>query len=357
MATDWDALHRRLWEAVKAHSARVGETAEEYTRAIIEAVRAGGGALTPEAAQILTDYLDAGDGLIREGIERAVAPIADVGQAVAAMRSAVIDRAVEEAFSRRWPDGLRLSDRVWRWQEETRVGVSRVLAEGVRVGRGIGGIMMDMQRSIEAVSGERFNIQAALGPDWADDLSAAAKGYIKTPSAKMGWNAVVREAQAKVASLKVGGTRRQAEHALEQIRKAVDAGRADLVDQALKWWTYDRQQYALRRIVRTEMATAHHRAVIAASIDDEDVVGYLWRLSPSHPEWDICDIYAGVDYGLGKGVFPPDKVPAGKAHPHCFCSLTPTTRKMRKDGERGQYTPEALLEAAGAKGVPPYRGS
>jgi hypothetical protein len=131
--------------------------------------------------------------------------------------------------------------------------------------------------------------------------------------------------------------------AFERIDAGITAGREDLTKRALDWWIYDRQLYKLNRIVRTEMSTAYHRGVIAASREDADVVGYRWQLSASHPRPDICDYYADVDFGLGAGVWPKENVPADKAHPHCLCSLTPTTRMMRKDGKRGATSLDDFL--------------
>jgi hypothetical protein len=157
------------------------------------------------------------------------------------------------------------------------------------------------------------------------------------------WAEAVAQARRHVETLADGGTRRQARVAFERIVAGITAGREDLTARALQWWIYDRQLYKLRRIVRTEMSTAYHRAVIAASRDDPDVKGYRWQLSASHPRPDICDYYASVELGLGAGVWPKDMVPADKAHPHCMCSLSPTTRAMRKDGKRGATSLEDFL--------------
>lgn len=348
--TDWDALQRALWAAIRAHDARVGESAAQYAALIREAIRAGGMTLTPEAEQYIREYLDAADGLIRDGIGAAVEPYASVAAAGAGMRSAWVAQQTAEAYARRWPDGLRLSDRVWKWGEQTRTGVTEALAAAVRAGRASGAATMDLQRAIEASAGQRFTLETRLVEHWASRLHQAAQGSIRDPRGRALWAEAVAKARAHVDGLKDGGTRRQAEHALQAMIQAVADGRADLLDRHLEWWLYDRQLYALRRIARTEMATAGHRAVLAASEADPLVLGYRWRLSASHPEPDICDYYANVDFGMGAGVWPKDRAPQGKAHPHCMCSLTPTTRRMRKDGQRGS-------EDIGALGSPLKRPS
>ena len=65
---------------------------------------------------------------------------------------------------------------------------------------------------------------------------------------------------------------------------------------------------------------------------------YKWRLSPAHTRPDICDVYANVDFGLGRGVWPKDKVPRRKAHPHCTCLLIPVS------GLKKEYKDKSLKE-------------
>lgn len=53
-------------------------------------------------------------------------------------------------------------------------------------------------------------------------------------------------------------------------------------------------------------------------------MAYQWKLGSRHPAEDICDMYANADlYGMGKGVFPKDKVVPQPAHPHCLCHYAP----------------------------------
>lgn len=78
------------------------------------------------------------------------------------------------------------------------------------------------------------------------------------------------------------------------------------------------------RIARTEGARARYDAFMARNGEDEDVVAYKWKLGSRHPAEDICDMYANADlYGLGKGIFPKDKVVPQPAHPHCLCHYAP----------------------------------
>jgi hypothetical protein len=75
-----------------------------------------------------------------------------------------------------------------------------------------------------------------------------------------------------------------------------------------------------RRISRSEMASAYHEADVEASRRSPSVKGVRWTLSSAHPQTDECDVLAEQDaYGLGPGIYPPDKVPS-LPHPNCKCS-------------------------------------
>ena len=61
----------------------------------------------------------------------------------------------------------------------------------------------------------------------------------------------------------------------------------------------------------------------------------------------MCDVYASVDYGLGRGVWPKEKVPKRKPHPHCLCYLIPITeRKWMKVKEEKKLDKRILRRIA-----------
>lgn len=337
---DWPALQRALWRAVRDHEARLDETSAQYRDAIVEAIREAEYNLGADAEQLVTDYLDAISEMIREGIAAAVVPITEALRPTAS-RSTFIAGRVADAYARRWPDGLMLSERVWRWQEATRRGVSEMLARGIAAERSGNVLVYDLQRAIEGARGERFAIEIAQVDDWARDLARTGRNLLRKRADINQWLATVEATRRHLGKLAEGGTLRQAKAVFREIREAVSAGSEEAIEKALGWWVYDRQLYTLRRVVRTEMATAYHRAEIAATYADADIIGYRWRLSASHPMRDICDLYASIELGHGMGVFPKDRLPAGKAHPHCMCSLTPVTRPQGGEGNTDWETLEA----------------
>jgi len=71
-----------------------------------------------------------------------------------------------------------------------------------------------------------------------------------------------------------------------------------------------------RRVFRTEINRAHITAYQQSLLDVDDVVGTRFLLSRNHPERDICDLHARANiYGLGPGVYPLGKSPL-PAHPN-----------------------------------------
>ncbi len=105
-----------------------------------------------------------------------------------------------------------------------------------------------------------------------------------------------------------------------QLVKAVQEGTEEQLEKAIQVAVNEKSRYVAERIVRTEMARAYADGFLRKAMDDEDVVAIRFKLGTRHPKFDICDLYAGADlYGLGKGVYPKDKVPPLPVHPHCLC--------------------------------------
>lgn len=324
--TEYAALHRRLWQLVAEYDEILSTGSAELAERLIERLRQDGWGIGPETAAALNAYFEEVEQTLRDGIRSATR----LGSPTA-MRDALVARLTEEAFVRRWDDGKNLSTRLWDFRQGTTAGLGRVLADGARTGRSIGALVYDLQREIEAV-GSTFEIRHTNFDDWAMELADAAKAVIKNPKAADHWRRTVNQVRHHLDELADSGTRHAAETAFKRILQAVEAGQTEILSDAVYWWQYDKQLYLLKRIARTEMATAQHRAVIVSTEEDPDVIGYHWRLSSSHPEPDICDYYAGIEMGLGRGVWPKDQVPRHKAHPHCMCLLVPRVTPVKDKG-------------------------
>lgn len=113
------------------------------------------------------------------------------------------------------------------------------------------------------------------------------------------------------------------------------------IDRAVDTWVRGRAQNQAMTIARTEGQAALVEAYVESTADQPWVVGYRWNLSPSHPEMDVCDVYANQDqYGLGPGGYPADALPM-LAHPNDLCFMTAIIDEHHMERERAQRRGEA----------------
>lgn len=331
--TDYEQLYKRLAQEILKRDGQISADTSAFIKQFITRLKAEGWQLTGDAETALNDHLSGINTVIQDAIGTAVTVAAGLPLTTANLQSETVLKLAEQAFVESWPDGLTLSDRIWRWQKDTHTGVQQQLQAGIRQGKAVNAVLYDMQRAIER-GGNRFKIVTDHADDWVTELHASATALIHDPEARAAWKVTVGEAEERISMLKATGSRHAAERVLDQIKKAVDKGSEALADKAVKWWLYDKQLYNLKRIARTEMATAAHRAVIASVDGDESIIGFQWRLSASHPVTDICDYYANIEMGLGRGVFTKEAVPHHKAHPHCMCLLIPRVTPIRQKGSK-----------------------
>ncbi|ASF47005.1 hypothetical protein [Methylovulum psychrotolerans] len=343
---DYDQLYKRLAQEIVSADGKLADGAQAFALRLAEKLKAEGYQLQGDAEQVLADYLGGIDGTIKTSIARAVVVGSAKPLTAASLQSPAVMAAAEQAFVAKWPDGLNLSTRLWHWRTDTQAAVSDVLKAGVRQGHATGKVLYAMQREIERTAGDRFAIVSAHKADWVHKLADAGRELINEPFDRAEWDKVVADTEAYINGLAVTGTRHDAQRLLSQIKTAVDNGRYAAIDRAVHWKIYDKQLYNLKRISRTEMADAGHNAVINTTESDPTIIGYQWRVSSSHKVPDICDYYANIDMGLGKGIFTKDAVPRHKAHPHCMCLLVPRVTPIKQPGSHnyadfiGKVTPE-----------------
>jgi len=328
---DYEQLHKRLAQAILKEDARLDQGSASFVARFLRSLDLQSDTIPPDAQAELTAWLTSMSSAIRTAIHSAIA----IGAGAGSMTDQAMADLAAEVYSRRWPNGINLSQRLWSFRGDAKSGIELALRDGVRQMKGVNAVLYDMQRTIEKASGgELFKLVQTYREDWVTDLSRSALELIHDPTARSQWVRTVGDIRQHVNQLAEGGTRHAAERVLSQIARAVKAGNEDLVGRAVNWWIYDQQLYNLKRIARTEMANAGHLAIIKSTIQDDNIIGYQWRLSGSHPKPDICDAYASVDMGLGAGVFTKDSVPTAKAHPHCLCLIIPrVTPNTRRQGE------------------------
>lgn len=144
-------------------------------------------------------------------------------------------------------------------------------------------------------------------------------------------------AKLQADNLRTPGLRAAYQELLDAIEKG--AGQK-VLDNKLRVAFFEKMRYFANRIAQTELHRAYAQREALMILDDPDVEYVQWRMSPSHPEVDICDYFANLNrYGLGKGVYPKKLAPVAPAHPYCRCVLRP--RLDIKLGTKAKENPDA----------------
>ncbi len=339
---DWESLYKVFLQYLQEHLDELEKGTEKFTEDFIKYLRENNYQITPEMQQTIDTYTKSMTETLQTSVFSIIENVAAAAAASKESKTLPVDEFVKniakEVFERKYPDGLSLSERIWSWEKEMKDGLKDVVSNGIRQGIGAKKLVYEMQYEIERLRRTEFaNVLAEKTPKWLEELEASARTYIKNEDMREEWEKTVRKIEKYLKKLSRQGTYTASKTVFDEIIKAVEEGNTKLIDKAVKWWNYDKQLYRLKAIAQTENANAYHLSQIKATEYDPDIVGYQWRLSSSHPRPDICDVYANINYGLGKGVFPKDKVPRQKAHPFCLCYLLP---KVKRKGMSEKETPE-----------------
>ena len=318
-----------------AQEIRVDKHLAEFSETFAAEIAFDGPKLSKKHIAELQKFTLGHKDLIEQAVLLAPTMVADAGKLKGKMRDRFIADVQAEVWKKRRAalepgktiyhgDGLDISDRVWRVNDLTKKGLNKVVANRIRFGKAVDSSMYSMQYWVEEQAKTRFaHYSQTKAPGWLKDLKGAGRVMIENPNGRKYWNQVLDQVEGYVARRARNGTHYAGKQLIREVKKAVATGKGEMIDKAVRYWLYDRQKYFLKRIVRTEAATAFHVSQIQATENDPALIGYQWRLSSAHPRVDICDEWARVDQGLGAGVWSKDRVPRGKAHPHCMCYLLP----------------------------------
>ena len=237
-----------------------------------------------------------------------------------------VKETIEEIEKFVYPDGLNLPKRLFIRKKEIERAFKEVLFRNIKLGESAKKIAYEFQYAAESVTDEEFvNLlrEDAKFPKLVRELERIARQVVKGEVSREKWQAVIRQYERYIEERSRLGTFYSHKTLLRELTKAVENLSEEAIEDAVRWWAYNKQLYYFERIARTEVANTYHLAIIKQTEEDEFVIGYKWELSPAHERPDICDVYASVNFGLGKGVWPKKRVPRRKAHPHCTCLLIP----------------------------------
>lgn len=247
-------------------------------------------------------------------------------------------KSISMAMAESWAaDNLTLSSRLYGRSKVVKQSVADTLTQAFKTNKAI----RDTAKSIFDGYGNGGIIPEASLPKFINDLTKLNITGSSTPEAKQLQRKVLRSVRDKVSRLTTPGVRA----AYTELTHAIDKGNEERINKALETAVQEKTRYNAERIARTENARAYADGQVNRYMNDDDVVAYKWRLAARHPRFDICDFYANADlYGLGKGVYPKDKLPTLPAHPHCMCHIQPLTELDIQENKQHKGINQAGLD-------------
>ena len=260
------------------------------------------------------------DTLLRNLTENIAVQIAPLGNADVKVFH---DKLLDKLFNFLYPDGLNLSQRLWKRKEEAKKEFLYVLRQQLYLRKSVTQTAYAIQYHMERKLGQKFVKLTNEEIKLIEKLRRNARAMIKGEISKRQWNSILKQYERYIKQRKETGVLHAHKTLLRDLTKAVKKASTKAVDEAVEWYMYHKQLYNLKRIARTETSRVLNTAVVEAYKDNPFCKGFRWVLNPAHKIEDICDKYANVDFGLGRGVFPKGKQPLCPAHPHCMCKLEP----------------------------------
>jgi hypothetical protein len=185
-----------------------------------------------------------------------------------------------------------------------------------------------------------------IGPGALAPIEEAAKRALRASGDLARTRTAIRQYAEK---LKGGAYSRRSAHldAIAKIERAVEAGNAAAVADAVRWHTWNLEQQHQRLIARTETVRGYNREYRATAGVFPWVPGFQWN--PNAGACDECLALAEADeYGLGPGGYPKDAYPE-MPHPNCECypteiideDMEPTEEQWQQLEAQIQEEPEA----------------
>ncbi len=310
---DYERLRKLFIEFLKERINTLEDTTRSFTKEFLERLKAQGYELTPELEKSLEEFAKVQSEFIKELVQTSVAMVGRSHN----LRDEQIAKIAQEAFEKRWEDGKNLPQRLRSWSGELVQRTKTLLSQGIYRGRSVSEVAYEIEQVVKNTPHE---LEERL-PKWLSRIEDTLRPLLTDTEGRRLLKGMLSEIEKEIRShSRRTPSRLRNEELIRKIRQAIEQGSEEILDRALEQWLRDKQQFRLRMIAQSESAYAYGRATIEAN---PEAKAFRWKLSSSHPEPDICDVYATMDYGLGKGVHPREKLPRFPAHPLCLCYLRP----------------------------------
>jgi len=237
-------------------------------------------------------------------------------------------------------DGVSLAARLRGIDRQTANRLATVFLDA----RSRGESALALARRFSRVAGRELQEQV---PAYVAELAAVMRGSRSDSAVK----AAIQHFRSRTMRRgSVAGSAFTIRGANKVLLSQLQRGTAADVASAVQEWVARKAAYRATVIARTETARAFRVAYQETVQRNPDVVAVQWNLSASHPQPDICDVYAASDpLGLGPGVYGPGDVVAPPAHPNCLCFLTSHLRGPDGSSPLRQGRPDRGLHTALAR--------
>lgn len=266
---------------------------------------------------------------LTENIEMAIEKSASIG---AGVKSISLLKSLESEWD---GSGMKLSEKLHGTQKQMRHNIISTVQAQIALNKHANQTAMKLY---DGYNTSDNIIRKQELPKYINDLATFARR-----SDLPGLSKLCRQTRRKVNRLAQNGAPTKAlKVAYSQLIDAVEKHSEKALENAVKVAVEEKSRYTAERIARTESARAWLDGYLRKYEDNERVAAHKWKLASRHPVFDICDMYAKADmYGLGKGIFPKDKIPNLPVHPHCLCYLSPVYKSELKDKKQKENIQEA----------------
>jgi hypothetical protein len=267
-------------------------------------------------------------------------PVLDLlSDALTKTTGAPVTTAALKAFS---IGDVTLSNALYKNARQTSVAVRQILNEHTKYAHDARKLALELYEGYGFRESETLNPKVRL-PKYLDDAALNRE-----------MDALLARIQA--AKLKTAPLRAAYLEALDKILK----GKGEkAIKKALQTAVEERYRYFANRIAQTELARAQNDRIARELMADDEVEVVRFQMSVTHPEIDVCDLFAHQNaYGLGPGLYPKARAPRPPVHPFCRCGIVPV-RGASASGAREDPSaamkylfaldPKAAARVAGSK--------
>ena len=199
-----------------------------------------------------------------------------------------------------------LSEMLYYNSKEVAKNVTKILTENIKAQTTL------KELSMKLYEGYGFNDKEVL------DVVKKLPKYIQDDIKKSKLNKQIEKLKTK--PLKI---------AYKKIYEAIKNQNDKALKKAIKIALEEKARYYAKRIADTEIHRATTLKRAKEYFDDKEIEFVRFEMSARHPKIDICDFYANLDVGFGRGIIPKNQMRTLPLHPHCHCIYAPYYRKVK----------------------------